>query len=256
MNRPVVFITDYGRDDTYAASLVGAAWAVDPATRCVYGPHGIPPGDILAGAYHLKAVRFAFDRCVLCGVVDPGVGTARRAIAVELDPDVFFVGPDNGLVTYLWDESNVMLRHAVSIDVPEGIAATFHGRDVFAPAAAELAAGASLRSLGDAVEDLVLLNVAFAGEDAYGVHGRVATVDHFGNAITTVRLEDTRGRPLIGAVWDSGRTDQVVATYDDIRDGSVAALVGSAGHVEIAARGAPASALGGPAAHEAVTVLV
>src|SRR5579884_4268226 len=153
MNRPVVFVTDYGRNDTYAAALVGAAWSVDSGVRCVHGTHGVPPGGILAGAYHLKALRFAFDRCVLCGVVDPGVGTQRRAIAAELDDDVMFVGPDNGLITYLWEETNPLLRNAVRIEVPDGVSSTFHGRDVFAPAAARLAAGASLEELGERIDD-------------------------------------------------------------------------------------------------------
>ena len=84
MRQPIVFVTDYGRDDAYAAALIGAAWRVDPHAICVEGTHGVPPGDVLAGAYHLKALALAFNGgAVFCAVVDPGVGTERRAIAIE-----------------------------------------------------------------------------------------------------------------------------------------------------------------------------
>ena len=137
MRQPIVFVTDFGRDDAYAASLVGAAWRVDPHAICVEGTHGIPPGDVLAGAYQLKALARAFSGgAVFCAVVDPGVGTARRAIAVKAGR-IRCVAPDNGLVSYLWDEAAADDRRAVSIDVNADASPTFHGRDVFAPFAAD-----------------------------------------------------------------------------------------------------------------------
>ncbi|MBV8445050.1 MAG: SAM-dependent chlorinase/fluorinase, partial [Candidatus Dormibacteraeota bacterium] len=203
--------------------------------------------------YQLKALALAFGEPVFCAVVDPGVGTARRGLAVEVG-DAICVAPDNGLISYLWEETVPMLRRVVSIDVPGDISATFHGRDVFAPAAARLAGGASLTSLGDPIDDPVILDTAFATADALGLHGRVAVVDHFGNAITTIREEDLGATTLTGASWGGGSTAHVVATYDEIPDGELAVLVGSAGHVEIAARGAAAASLNGPAVGDAVTV--
>jgi S-adenosyl-L-methionine hydrolase (adenosine-forming) len=253
MRRPIVFVTDYGRDDAYAAALVGAVWRVNPSARCVEGTHGVPPGDVLAGAYHLKSLALAFDRdVVLCAVVDPGVGTARRAIAVELE-GIVCVGPDNGLISYLWDEAPPGWRRAVQLMTPEGASATFHGRDVFAPAAAQLASGEAIDACGEPIDDPLILAESFAARDLNQLHGRVAVVDHFGNAITTVRDADLHGSPIARVRWGGGETDHVVSTYEEI-DSGLGALIGSAGHLEIAARGRPAAGVHGPSAHEEITV--
>ncbi|MFN2581218.1 MAG: S-adenosyl-l-methionine hydroxide adenosyltransferase family protein [Candidatus Dormibacteria bacterium] len=253
MRRPIVFVTDYGRDDAYAAALTGAAWRVEPRAVCVDGTHGVPPGDVLAGAYHLKSLAVAFGRdIVLCGVVDPGVGTSRRAIATYTD-GVFCVAPDNGLVSYLWSETAADARAVVELDLPDYASNTFHGRDVFAPTAAQLASGANLDDIGEAIDDPIVLDEAFATRDLGAISGRVAVVDHFGNAITTVRARDLRGASVASVTWDGGSTPTIVSTYAEIQDG-VAALFGSVDHLEIAARGAPAASLGGPQRGGAVTV--
>ena len=253
MRRPIVFVTDYGRDDAYAAALVGAVWRIEPAAVCLEGTHGVPPGDILAGAYHLKSLALAFDRfLILCAVVDPGVGTERRAVAVDAG-GVFCVAPDNGLVSYLWDETPRDERYAVALDIPGSASATFHGRDVFAPVAAQLAGGARLADVGQPIRDPVLLPEAFASRDLGAVRGRVALVDHFGNAITTVRARDVGGAGIATVRWPAGATASIVSTYAEIGDGA-AALFGSARHLEIAARGAPAAAHEGPARGDEITV--
>jgi S-adenosylmethionine hydrolase len=252
-HRPIVFITDYGREDAYASALVGAVWRIDPLARCVEGTHGVPPGDVLAGAYQVKSLALAFDRgTVICAVVDPGVGTERRAIAVEVE-SALCVAPDNGLVSYLWRESPSASRLAVQLDVPEWASMTFHGRDVFAPAAAQLGTGVPLRDCGYPIDDPLILTDAFAERLPGELRGTVAVVDHFGNTITTVRDSDLTGRPIASVSWDGGATDRVVPTYELIDDG-LAALIGSAGHVEVSARGRPAAELGGPRLHQRVTV--
>jgi S-adenosyl-L-methionine hydrolase (adenosine-forming) len=254
LRRPIVFVTDYGRDDTYAASLIGGALRIQPQAVCIEGTHGVPPGDVLAGAYHLKALALAFDRdVVLCAVVDPNVGTPRRCIAIEVER-LTCVAPDNGLISYLWDEAPDGSRWAVDLPVPDYAWPTFHGRDVFAPAAAQLAAGDNLDSCGESIDDPITLSEAFAQSMGTGLAGRIAVVDHFGNAITTIRATDVEGRAIRGVSWSGGATSTVVTTYDDIPPGTVAALVGSAGHVEIATRGQAVVSLGGPGAHAEVTV--
>jgi S-adenosylmethionine hydrolase len=253
MRHPLIFVTDFGRDDTYAAALIGAAWAVDPQARCVDGTHGVPPGNVLAGAYHLKALALAFEPpVVFCAVVDPGVGTARRAIAIETD-GVVCVAPDNGLISYLWEETPAGLRRAVELEIPEQASTTFHGRDVFAPVAAQLASGSSLDDAGVPIDDPIVLSEAFAQRSAGRLSGRVAVVDHFGNAITIIRDVDLAGSPVLRAGWSGGETSVSVATYDQIGDG-LAVLIGSAGHLEIAARGVASATLGGPSLGDAVTV--
>jgi hypothetical protein len=253
MRRPIVFVTDYGRDDAYAAALVGAVWRVNSNARCVEGTHGVPAGDVLAAAYHLKALALAFDRdLVLCAVVDPGVGTTRRAIAVELQ-GIVCVGPDNGLISYLWDETPPDWRRAAQLMTPDGASATFHGRDVFAPVAAQLAGGEDIDACGEPIDDPLILAESFATREVNQLRGRVAVVDHFGNAITTVRNIDLKGASIARVRWSGGQTDRVVSTYEEIEAGP-GALIGSAGHVEIAARGRPAAVVHGPGAHDEITV--
>ncbi|TMB91460.1 MAG: SAM-dependent chlorinase/fluorinase [Chloroflexi bacterium] len=246
MRRPIVFVTDYGRDDTYAAALVGSVLRVVPGVQCIEGTHGVPAGDVLAGAYHLKALALAFEKgVVFCAVVDPDVGTARRCIAIDTG-ELICVAPDNGLVSYLWAESSSQMRRAVALLSPAYAWPTFHGRDIFAPAAAQLADGLRLEDSGEPIRDPVVLREAFAEPLGTGLRGRVAVIDHFGNAITTIRAVDIRGRRIGAVSWAGGATAQSASTYDDIAPATLAAVVGSAGHVEIAARRAPASTLGGP----------
>lgn len=250
---PVVLVTDYGTEDTYAGSLVGAVWRVDPRLRCVTGTHAVPPGDALAGAYHVKAVAQSFGRgSVVCGVVDPEVGTGRRCIAVEAAGTIC-VAPDNGLVTYLWDEADPADRRAVELPDSETAAPTFAGRDLLAPCAARLAAGTPLEECGIPIDHPRILRDALSERQDNRVVGRVAVVDHFGNVITTVRASDLEGARAAAASWAGGRVEGLVRTYAEIA-GELGLLVGSAGHLEIAARGARAVDLGAPSAHEILSI--
>jgi S-adenosyl-L-methionine hydrolase (adenosine-forming) len=252
MRQPIVFVTDFGRDDAYAAALIGAAWRVDPHAICVEGTHGVPPGDVLAGAYQLKALARAFTTgAVFCAVVDPGVGTARRAIAIKAGR-IRCVAPDNGLVSYLWEETAPDDRWAVSIDIARDASPTFHGRDVFAPFAAELSSKERFDVAGDLIDDPIILADAFAQRDGTRVTGRVAVVDHFGNAITTIRAADLDGATVRAVTWPGGEARGLVSTYAQI-DG-VGALIGSAGHLEVAGRGTGAAAAGGPHAGDTMEV--
>jgi S-adenosyl-L-methionine hydrolase (adenosine-forming) len=253
MRQPIVFVTDFGRDDAYAAALTGAALGVDPHAICVEGTHGIPPGDVLAGAYQLKALARAFTGgAVFCAVIDPGVGTERRAIAIKVGR-IRCVAPDNGLVSYLWDETPPEDRWAVSIDVAEDASPTFHGRDVFAPFAAQLSSKERFDAAGDLIDGPVVLAGAFAQRVGTHITGRVAVVDHFGNAITTIRADDFGGAAVRSVSWPDGGSDGLVATYAQIAAGP-GALIGSAGHLEIAGRGISAAAVGGPRVGDTVAV--
>jgi S-adenosyl-L-methionine hydrolase (adenosine-forming) len=252
MRQPIVFVTDYGRDDAYAAALVGAAWRVDPDAVCVDGTHGVPPGDVLAGAYHLKALAKAFTAATFCAVVDPGVGTERRALAVKVG-NIRCVAPDNGLVSYIWEETAPDDRRAVRLEIPLDASPTFHGRDLFAPFAAELSSKGRFDVAGDPIDDPVVLPDAFAQRVGNHVTGRVAVVDHFGNAITTIRAADLAGASVRSVTWPGGGSRGLVTTYARI-DAGAGALIGSAGHLEVAGRGAGAAAVGGPLLGDAVEV--
>jgi S-adenosylmethionine hydrolase len=253
MRQPIVFVTDFGRDDAYAAALIGAVWRVDPNAVCIEGTHGIPPGDVLAGAYQLKALAQAFSGgAVFCAVVDPGVGTERRAIAVKVGR-IRCVAPDNGLVSYLWEETPADDRWAIRLEVGLDASLTFHGRDVFAPFAAQLSSRERFDVGGDLIDDPFVLGEAFARREGKIVTGRVAVVDHFGNAITTIRAADIAGSSVRSVTWPGGSAEALVSTYAHI-DAGAAALLGSAGHLEVAARGAPVSTAGGPRLGDPVEV--
>ena len=253
MRQPIVFVTDFGRDDAYAASLTGAAMRVDPHSICVEGTHGVGAGDVLAGAYHLKALARAFTGgAVLCAVIDPGVGTTRRAIAIKAGR-LRCVAPDNGLVSYLWNETDPEDRWAISLDIPPGTSPTFHGRDVFAPAAAELASKDGFDVAGDLIDDPVLLPAAFAERRGNAVHGVVAVVDHFGNAITTIRAENLGDARVRTVSWPAGSCEGLVTTYAEVTT-TVGALIGSAGHLEVAGNGVAVETVGGPQVGDAVVV--
>jgi len=235
----VVFVTDYGLEDGYAAQLWAAVWSASPGLRCVDGSHLVPPGDVLTAAYRCKGLARAFGPgTVLCAVVDPGVGGSRAAIAVACD-GVSMVAPDTGLVTYLWIEAGE--RRAVRLPIPSDASSTFHGRDLFAPVAARLAGGESLSGCGEPLEAPCLRDDLTPVAAGARLNSLVVSVDHFGNCITGVRRADLRGRQVAGLSWPGGETVRLVTTYAEI-DVALAVLWNSSGHLELAAREAPAAA--------------
>jgi S-adenosyl-L-methionine hydrolase (adenosine-forming) len=141
----------------------------------------------------------------------------------------------------------------VRIDIPPDASPTFHGRDVFAPFAAELSSKERFDVGGDLIDDPVVLAEAFASRAGTHITGRVAVVDHFGNAITTIRAADIGGAAVRSVTWPGGRSAGLVATYAHIAAGP-GALIGSAGHLEVAGRGLRAQAVSGPRVGDTVEV--
>ena len=245
MSGTLVFVTDYGLEDGYAAQLWAAAWSAAPGLRCVDGTHLVPPGDVLTGAYRCKVLARAFGPgSVICAVVDPGVGGRREAVAVECD-GVACVAPDTGLVSYLWMEARQ--RRAVLLPAPSGASPTFHGRDLFAPLAALLASGTPVSGCGRPIDAPQLREDLRPVLEGDRLHTLVVSVDHFGNCITGVRPADLGGREPAGLRWPGGGTGRLVTTYAEIGsppDGEperghgagLAMLWNSAGHLELAGR--------------------
>lgn len=224
----VTLLTDFGTVDGYVAEMKGVLLTRAPGVMLVDVTHEIPPQDVEAARLTLARVWRRFPpRTVHLVVIDPGVGSDRAALAVESDGR-FLVGPDNGVLSPALLVSGA---RAVTLAIPSGASASFHGRDVFAPAAAALALGASLESLGRAAaaprirrtpEPRRLEDGALAGE--------VISVDRFGNAITN----------LVGlrpGVVELGTTVLAVRrTYADVAIGAPLAIVGSSGLIEVAVR--------------------
>lgn len=231
--RIVTLTTDFGGRDPWVGIMKGVVLGIAPDAQLVDVSHEIAPHDVLEGALALEAAAPFFPAgTVHLAVVDPGVGSERRGMVLSAGRQ-WFVGPDNGLFTpFLAGD-----WHAVALTEvwcrATAVSRTFHGRDVFAPAAAHLATGASLERFGQELGDPVRLPWPDARRAGGDLLGEVVHVDRFGNLITSVRDGDLAGETSVEV---EGRELPVVATYSDLEPGALGGLVGSAGRVEIAAR--------------------
>jgi S-adenosylmethionine hydrolase len=192
----ITLTTDFGTREGYHGVMKGVIYTIAPQVKIVDLTHAVPPQDLYAAAFILEINVFYFpEGSVHVIVVDPGVGTERRAIAGRIHGQ-YFVAPDNGVLTRLLlrAEKEGWAQEFVTLDRPrywlEDVSSTFHGRDIFAPAGAHLAAGVRLEDLGTPTTDLVRLPVSHPRRSAEGVSGEVIHIDHFGNAITNIRRED------------------------------------------------------------------
>ncbi len=248
MSAPINFLSDFGTQDEFVGVVHGVIYRLSPASTVIDITHGIAPGDIRSGALALtRAIQYLPPGVVLA-VVDPGVGTSRRALALETAMG-YFVGPDNGLLS----PAVAMVGGATaihSIENPEviisGPGSTFHGRDVFAPAAALLASGeASLTDLGPELDpgQVIPLMLALPKIEPPALHGEVYWIDRFGNASTNLGPEDlaaigaSLGDQLALSVGTSGTEARYVITFADVEPGHLALHVDSAGMVALAVRG-------------------
>ncbi len=228
----VTLTTDFATADGYVGAMKGVLAARAPGVPVVDITHEIPRHDVAAAAFALAQAAPHFPPgTVHVAVVDPGVGGRRPAVVIDAEPHLF-VGPDNGL----FDLAVRGRRRVYSIEA-EGfrrreLSSTFHGRDLFAPAAAALATGALPSQAGPEVE----LEGALEGAAKHAV----LHVDRFGNLITAIPRERV---PAGATVRVEGRTAPLVSTYSDVGRGELLAYIGSADTLEIAAREASAAAL-------------
>ena len=241
----VTFLSDFGAGSGFPAQMKGPVLRALPGATLVDLSHEVPHFDVLSGALLLEACVPHFPaHAVHVAVVDPGVGTARRPICVVDPSGRRLVGPDNGIFTPFLGEGASVHLIAAGGPVPEPRSATFHGRDVFAPAAAWLAAGGDPARLGPAVGDPVRLDWASPTPGDNGLDGACLAADPFGNVLTSIRAGDLAGRSVREVLVD-GRPARFVRTFGDGAPGELLALVGSSGRMEIAVReGSAARELG------------
>jgi S-adenosylmethionine hydrolase len=234
----ITLLTDFGTADSYVAEVKGVLLARAPDAVIVDVTHDLAPGDVSAAQYVLGRTWHRFpSRSVHLAVVDPGVGSARRALALAANGH-FFVGPDNGLFSALLDDARV-----VALPVAPAASPTFHGRDVFAPAAAALAAGTRLETMGAPHPTPVRRELPAPRASGGDLLGTVLLVDRFGNLITNVPA----AMLLPGAVVrvESHVVGPVRGTFADVMPGGLMAYIGSGGTLEIALRdGSAAATLG------------
>ncbi|WP_448525783.1 SAM hydrolase/SAM-dependent halogenase family protein [Parathermosynechococcus lividus] len=239
----VTLLTDFGNTDVYVGVMKGTMLAVNPRVRWVDLSHQVPPQDCRTGGFQLlQALPYFPPQTVHLVVIDPGVGTSRRAIALKLGIG-YCIGPDNGVFTHVLHRYPVEI--AVELNRPQfwrhpNPSATFHGRDIFAPVAAHLAAGVPLLTLGTPLDPNSLMRLPQLDYQVTpeGVRGWVQAIDHFGNVITTLPAALLHG--CQGVVEIAGHRVALVNTYGDRPCGSCLALVGSHGFIEVAVNGGSA----------------
>jgi S-adenosylmethionine hydrolase len=242
--RPVVaLLTDFGTRDHYVGAMKGVALGICPDATLVDITHDVAPHDVLGGALELAAsYRYFPPGAIFLVVVDPGVGSPRRAIAAEAG-GYRFVAPDNGVLSVVFEEqppARVVELAEARYALP-AVSRTFEGRDRFAPAAAWLAAGIELAAFGPPVTDIQRLDLPKPRIADDGIVGEVLRVDRFGNLMTNIdRGTFERLSPRASVVHIGSRRTLVVSTYADARAGELCALFGSSEHLEIAVNGGSA----------------
>ena len=246
----VALLTDFGHRDCYVGVMKGVILSICPKARLVDLCHEIPPQDLASASRALIAnARYFPEGTIFAAVVDPGVGTARAAVAARAGGR-FYLAPDNGLLGHLEVDRAVRIENKDLILQPAS--RTFHGRDVFAPAAAHLARGVKLDDLGPRVGKLKTLDLPEPRRTRAGRVGEVVAVDRFGNLITNIpaALAAEGAAVRLGRRW----IGRVVPTYASVKPGAFAALVGSSGVLEIAVRNGDARSTTGAAVGAPVLV--
>jgi S-adenosyl-L-methionine hydrolase (adenosine-forming) len=238
----ITLLTDFGLDDAYVGAVKGVLLSINPRVRLVDLTHTVPPQDVWRASLLLEGAWRFFPRgTVHLAVVDPGVGSARRPIAVEAGGH-YFVGPDNGLLGFCFDvpgARGVVLSRADYHRQP--ISRTFHGRDVFAPVAAHCSRGVPLTRFGPPLRRPVRLPERAPRRRGNRVEGEVLLADHFGNLLTNLTERDLAGRADRGVLAiGPARIRGLVGTYADRPPRALGAVVDSSGRVEIFVRGGDA----------------
>lgn len=237
----VALLTDFGQRDSYVATMKGVMLGIDSQAKFVDISHEIKLGDVQAAAYVLSTcIEWFPEGTVFLAVVDPGVGSSRKAVAIRTEKH-FFVGPDNGIFTLALRREKLV--SAVEIDctaIPtKAISNTFHGRDIFAPAAAYLSQGRCFEALGSKISSLVQLDIKPNRLQGKLLYGSILYIDNFGNIITSIHEEESNG--LATTLYVGKRAFRLGSTYSDVALGQPIAYWGSSGYCEAALHGSSAS---------------
>lgn len=260
--------TDFGLTNGFVGVMKGVIFGIAPEVKIVDISHMISPQNVLEGAYTMwRAVPYFPPGSIHVGVVDPGVGTSRRPLGARLG-DQFFIAPDNGLMTplILEAERKGEIVEFLHLDRPDywlpKVSDTFHGRDIFAPAAAHLAAGVPFRDLGTPVTDPVRLNMPRPEKTATGWLAHITMVDVFGNLTTDLPAEALALSPQGAGRRDvllrirGHEIEGIVTSYGHRETGSLVVLVDSESFLEIAVVNGSAARILGAQVGDEVEVII
>lgn len=237
MRNVITLTTDFGLQDYYVSAMKAVILGIAPDVRLIDISHDIPSQDIMAGSWILRNSAMLFPPgTVHTVVVDPGVGTDRDPVALQIE-DQYFVGPDNGIFSLLTEERTYKaVRLTKRKYWRENPSNTFHGRDIFAPVAAYLSRGTPLGDLGEPVEELATYRWTVPIADKDGLQGMVIHIDKFGNLITNLSkslIEDVIDSKNVKIYVGNTILDEIVATFGSVPEGEPAAFIGSSGMLEV-----------------------
>jgi len=236
----ITLLTDFGLKDGYAGLLKGVIWSIAPDAQITDLSHSIPPQDVFSGALTLmRCVPYFPPGTVHIAVVDPGVGTLRRALAAQIGKH-FFVGPDNGLFSRLIEPAKSAGEpiHFFSLDQPgfwlADVSPVFHGRDIFAPVGAHLANGVPLEQMGSRITDPATILFPEPARTEDGWVGEVIHVDHFGNLATNITVSHIAPLNQVEISINQIKIPGIVKAFGDRQPGERIALIDSAGWLSLA----------------------
>jgi S-adenosyl-L-methionine hydrolase (adenosine-forming) len=232
----VTLTTDFSTSDAYVGMMKGRILSIAPDVTIVDLAHDISPHDVFQAAFVIASAYHYFPpNTVHVAVVDPGVGSERRRLALRCG-EYLMVGPDNGVFSYAIRKEGACETVEIkttAADKQTGV--TFEGRDVFAPAAARLASGAPLTDIGTPTGDPIELTLPKPRISDGLIEGRVIYIDHFGNCISNIEAQDLEGRGGSFSVSVAGQEIGALhKTYSDVPVGEPVAVMGSLGHLEMA----------------------
>ena len=249
-NRIITLLTDFGLSDVYVGVMKGTIAQINPQLKVIDITHDIPPQNIAAGRFCLmNAYAYFSTETIHVAVVDPGVGSSRRPVAIQC-ANCFLVGPDNGLFSGVLSRESaiacVCLTNPQYWRTPQP-SSTFHGRDIFAAVGAHLATGVRLEELGEAIDlaSLVQLQIPNCAVTATGIAGYVQYGDRFGNLITNIPEHCIKSNNWSVKVDRTSDTITIPSgkTYSDSKPGDLVAIIGSDGWLEIAVNGGSAQSV-------------
>ncbi len=231
----ITLTTDFGNADGYQGVLEGVIAGINPEARVSVLSHEVPPGDITGANYLLKTHYHYFPAGTIhLGIVDPGVGTNRNILVLQTKK-YLFVGPDNGLFSFL-DRQEIQKMHTVTNKdfMLSEISPVFHGRDVMAPAAAYLSRGEKPALFGRSTNKMIRLTGNRPRKNKGKIIGRVIWCDRFGNLISNIEAGDVKNGRTIHL--DTHSVGPIRQTFSNVKPGEPLAFIGSGGHLEIAVR--------------------
>jgi S-adenosyl-L-methionine hydrolase (adenosine-forming) len=244
-NRLITLTTDFGTSDYFVGAMKGVIATLAPTAKVVDITHAITPYNIVEGAFVISGAAPYFPKGTIhVVVVDPGVGSERRAILAEAGGQ-YFVAPDNGALSMILARGPHTVRVISNPKLAlQSVSRTFHGRDIFAPAAAHLAKGVKPAQFGKQITDHVQIEGLTPSPLANNAwRGTILKVDHFGNLITNFHIDEFYALNTNPFVMRAGRTKirRLALTFSDTARGELAVIVGSAGYLEITANQASAA---------------